>query len=207
MSEETFQFAPTLHTERLTLTLVDLNNKADEEEFSELLAAGAREILKLEGEEVTRNVQECIDFYRSYGRIQPKFLGGRKADRCAIWLVRLGANSPEGKCIGAAYMVQRSVIPDQAWVIVPEYRGQGYAAESAKEVLRYFRDDLGIQQLMALIHPSSPKSPNVAKRAGYVLFEDRVMFQDGVTALLMYATSTTTPFPKDVLFKRFDRME
>lgn len=207
MSEETLHFAPILHTQRLTLTLVDFDNKADEEVFTAMLGAAAGEILKLPGPEARKNAEQSVDFYRSYGRIQPELLGGRRANKAAIWLVRLGANSPQGKCIGAAYVVQRSLIPDQAWVLLPEYRSMGYATESSKEVLRYLRDELGLKDMMAIVHPSSPKSPSVAKRVGYVLVEGGVQFEDGVTTLLLYALPTARALPKDLVFQRFARLE
>ncbi|KAM0262448.1 hypothetical protein ACHAQJ_001701 [Trichoderma viride] len=207
MSEGAFQFPPILYTERLTLTLVDLNIKADEQQFLDLLEIGARDILNLPPPDAAKNAQESIDFYRSYGRLQPKFLEGRSADKSAIWLVRLGANSPQGKCIGASYVVQRSVIPDQAWILLPEYQGKGYATESSKEVLRYFRDELGFRDLMALVHPDSPKSPGVATRVGYVFVEGGLKYSDGVTNLLLYALPTAAPLPKDLVFQRFARVE
>lgn len=207
MSKGAFQFPPILYTERLTLTLVDFSKKADEKEFLDLLETLARDILELPPADAAKNAQESIDFYRSYGRLQPKFLGGHTAGGGAIWLVRLGANSPQGKCIGASYLVQRSVIPDQSWILLPGYRGKGYATESSKEVLRYFRDELGLRDLMAVVHPDSPKSPGVATRVGYVLVEGGLKYSDGVTNLLLYALPTTAPLPKDLVFRRFARLE
>jgi RimJ/RimL family protein N-acetyltransferase len=207
MPEEAFQFPPILYTDRLTLTLVDFSKKADEQEFLGLLGTLARDILEISPADAAKNAHESIDFYRSYGRPEPKFLGGHTANKGAIWLVRLGANSPRGKCIGASYVVQRSVIPDQSWILLPGYRGQGYATESAKEVLRYFRDELGLRDLMAVVHPDSPKSPGVATRVGYVLVEGGLKYSDGITNLLLYALPTTAPLPKDLVFHRFGRLE
>lgn len=104
----------------------------------DLLKTMVEEILDLSPEDAAKRAHSSIDFYRSYGRLQPKFLGGCKASKGAIWLVRLGANSPQGKCIGASYVIQRSVTPDQSWILLPDYRGRGYATESAKEALRCF---------------------------------------------------------------------
>lgn len=207
MSEETFQFPSVLHTERLTLTLIDFDNETDVELFRTMLRDAAQELLRLPEPAAIQNAQECIDYYRSYGRIQPKFLGGRKASSAAIWLVRLGADAPQGQCIGAAYMVQRSVCPDQAWLIVPGHRGKGYATESSREVLRYFRDDLQIRDLMAIVHPDSLTSPTVAKKVGYVFTEGGLLFSDMVTKLIVYALPATAPLPKDLVFHRFARVE
>ncbi|KAL7898199.1 hypothetical protein HDV63DRAFT_31373 [Trichoderma sp. SZMC 28014] len=207
MSAEPFQFPPILYTERLTLTLADFTKNTDEQQFIDLLKTAAGEILDLSPEDAAKRAEGSFDFYRSYGRLQPKFLNGCRASQGAIWLVRLGANSPQGKCIGASYVIQRSVIPDQAWILFPEYRGNGYATESAKEVLRYFRDEVGLRDLMAPVHPDSPKSPDVAARVGYVLVEGGLKLEDGVTKLLLYVLPTAAPLPKDLVFSQYARVE
>jgi RimJ/RimL family protein N-acetyltransferase len=207
MSGEAFQFPPILYTERLTLTLVDFTKGSDEQHFITLLETMMGEILDISSEDAAKRVQGSIDFYRTYGRLQPKFLGGCKANQGAIWLVRLGPNSPQGKCIGTSYVIQRSLIPDQSWILLPGYRGNGYATESAKEVLRYFRDELGLRDLMAVVHPGSPRSPGVATRVGYVPVEGGLKHVDGVTKLLLYVLPTAAPLPKDLLFSQYARVE
>lgn len=104
-------------------------------------------------------------------------------------------------------MIQRSLVPDQSWILLPGYRGKGYATESAKEVLRYFRDELGLCDLMAVVHPGSPKSPDVAARVGYVPVEGGLNHVDGVTKLLLYVLSTVAPLPKDLVFSQYARVE
>lgn len=207
MSAEAFQFSPILYTERLTLTLADFTKGTDEQQFTDLLKTMVGEILNLSPEDAAKRAQGSFDFYRSYGRLQPKFLNGCKASQGAIWLVRLGENSPQGKCIGVSYVIQRSVIPDQSWILLPEYRGKGYATESAKEVLRYFQDELGLRDLMAVVHPSNPKSPHVATRVSYVPVEGGLKHVDGVTKLLLYVLPTAAPLPTDLVFSQYARVE
>ncbi|PTB61938.1 hypothetical protein BBK36DRAFT_1093846, partial [Trichoderma citrinoviride] len=197
MTEETLQFAPILHTQRLTLTLIDFSKPSDEQTFITMLKTMVGDLLDLTDQEATQNAQASLAFYRSRGRIQPAILRGRKTDQPAIWLVRLGGGGADssssssgpqqhdGQCIGVVYVVQRSLMPDQSWILLPEHRGRGYATEAAAEVLRYFRDDLGVRDMMAIVHPDSPKSPRVAGRLGYVPVEGGVMYEDGVTRLLL----------------------
>ncbi|KAL7918778.1 hypothetical protein ACQKWADRAFT_323530 [Trichoderma austrokoningii] len=85
-------------------------------------------------------------------------------------------------------------------LVGPGYRGQGYATESAKKVLRYFRDELGV-------HPGSPKSSDVAKRVGYVPVENGLRHVDGVTKLLLYVLPTAAPLPEDLVFSQYARVE
>ncbi|KAL6870469.1 hypothetical protein J3F83DRAFT_736445 [Trichoderma novae-zelandiae] len=208
MTEETLHFAPILRTERLTLTLIDFNKQSDEETFTAMLKPMVGHLLDLTDEEATQNAQASLDFYRSHdSRIQPAILRGRKPDQPAVWLVRLGADSPHGECIGTVYVVQRSLVPDQSWILSPEHRGRGYATEAAGEVLRYFRDDLGLRDMMAIVHPDSPKSPRVAGRLGYVPVEGGVMYEDGVTRLLLFVLPSARPLPKNLVFRRFGGSE
>ncbi|KAL7938892.1 hypothetical protein V8C35DRAFT_289479 [Trichoderma chlorosporum] len=206
MFQEALHLAPVLYTERLTLTLVDFDKKADREAFVDLLRTMVGGILNLSDSEARRNAEESADFYRSYGRIQPKLLDGQRVDRSAIWLIRLGANSPQGKCIGTTYVVQRSLMPDQSWILFPEYRRMGYATEASKEVLRYFRSELGLQDMMAIVAPNSPNSPGVARRVGYVPVEDGIQYEDG-TILLLFVLPTAMILPKGLVFRRFARVE
>lgn len=76
MSGEAFQFPPTLYTDMLTLTLADFTKDADEQQFTDLLNTMVGEILDLSPEDAVKRAQGSIDFYRSYGRLQPKFLNG-----------------------------------------------------------------------------------------------------------------------------------
>ncbi|OTA03289.1 hypothetical protein A9Z42_0037560 [Trichoderma parareesei] len=187
MTHETLQFAPILQTERLTLTLIDFTKQSDEQTFTTMLKTMVSDLLNITDQEATANAQSSLAFYRFHGRIQPAILRGRiAADQPAIWLVRLAA--PHGDCIGVVYVVQRSLMPDQ-------------------EVLRYFRDDLGVRDLMAVVHPDSPKSPRVAGRLGYVPVEGGIMYEDGVTRLLLYVLPSAKPLPKDMVFRRFGSPE
>ncbi|KAL6815790.1 hypothetical protein GGI42DRAFT_312331 [Trichoderma sp. SZMC 28013] len=206
MSQETLHLAPILYTKRLTLTLIDFDNKDDEEAFIELLGTMVAGYMKISAQEARKNAEETVDFYRSYGRIQPKLLDGQRVDKPAIWLIRLGANSPHGQCIGTTYVVQRSIMPDQSWILLPDYQGMGYATEASSAVLRYFCDGLGLRDMMAVIAPGSLKSPEVAKRLGYVPVEGGVQYEDGLT-LLVLALPTAMSIPKDLVFRRFDRLE
>jgi RimJ/RimL family protein N-acetyltransferase len=136
-----------------------------------------------------------LAYYKTGGRIEPRFLGGRKADRAALWLVRLGADEPDGEVIGISSMIHRAYIPDQGWVILPQYQGRGYATEAAREVLRYFRDILGMQDLMAPTHQGNSDSFNIARKLGYVHREGGIMSEGGV--LLDLQTLPGAPLPPE----------
>ncbi|KAL7960691.1 hypothetical protein V8C34DRAFT_276267 [Trichoderma compactum] len=178
----------------------------DEEAFIELLGTMVAGYMKISAQEARKNAEAAVDFYRSCGRIQPNLLGGRRVDKPAIWLIRLGANSPHGQCIGTTYVVQRSIVPDQTWILLPEYQGMGHATEASSAVLGYFCDGLGLRDMTAVIAPGSPKSPGVAKRLGYVPVKGGIQYEDGSTLLLL-ALPTAMSLPKDLVFRRFDRLE
>lgn len=202
MSNEAFHFTPILNTERLTLTLFDPNDKTD----CDLLAKGLMGISQgtLKSAVPEKDVDDAVQYYRKYGRIEPCFLGGRTSDRAAMWIIHLGENSPVGELVGIASMIQRSYIPDQGWVILPEYQGKGYAIEAAREVLRYFREEVGLDDIMAPTHPGNPKSRNVALRVGYIPREVGITFQDGTVLDLQTVPGASLP-PAGMVLERFGR--
>ncbi|KAL7933182.1 acyl-CoA N-acyltransferase [Trichoderma chlorosporum] len=200
---QVIDFAPVLGTERLTLTFFDPNDDKQAEEFVAALMPIAQGVLQ--AKDALKNTLEALEYYRKYGRIDASLLGGRTPTKCAIWLIRLGANSPEGLCIGLISVCQRSYIPDQGWSLRPDYHGHGYATEAGKEVLRYFREELGLTNIMAPTHPRNPKSRNVAMRLGYVQRDVKVSFQDG-TLLDFHSLPEASPPPEGLMIERFGRM-
>lgn len=202
MAENIHHFPNILYTERLTLTLFDHNSSKDCTEFESALVVLARGVLNAPNPE--QNAKDALEYYKTGGRIEPRFLGGRKADRAALWLVRLGADKPGGEVIGISSMIHRAYIPDQGWVILPQYQGQGYATEAAREVLRYFRDTLGIQNLMAPMHQGNSNSLNVARKLGYVRREGGLMSEGGVLLDLQTLPGAALP-PDDFVLERWGR--
>ena len=55
---------------------------------------------------------------------------------------------------------------DLAWVVGVPFQRRGYASEASRRVLRWLRDDLGVQEVSANIHPDHIASQKVARNIG-----------------------------------------
>ncbi|MBO2516936.1 MAG: hypothetical protein CW338_06645 [Clostridiales bacterium] len=59
------------------------------------------------------------------------------------------------------------------WILLPEYRGHGYATEAAKRLLRFGFEELGLRVILAECDIRNPASFHVMERAGMHLHEVR----------------------------------
>lgn len=54
------------------------------------------------------------------------------------------------------------------WRFAKEHWGHGYAAESAKAVLQFAAEEVGLSRLISVIHPENVASRRLAERLGFV---------------------------------------
>jgi RimJ/RimL family protein N-acetyltransferase len=202
MSQNVLYFPTILSTKRLTLTLFNPSDEAHCQQLTDSLMLMAQGVIQ--AADPRKNTEEAVAYYRFSGRIESKFLGGRTPSGPALWLVRRGENAPNGDCIGIAGMIQRSYIPDQSWMIFPEHQGKGYATEAGAEWLRYFREELDLNDIMAATHPTNPKSRNVALKLGYEQREGGIMFESGTLLDFQALPGAMSP-PAGLVLERFGR--
>ena len=71
--------------------------------------------------------------------------------------------------IGICGLVRRDFLsaPDLGVALLPDYVGQGYACEVARELMRYSRDKLGIGRLHAIVKPGNLRSIRLLGRLGF----------------------------------------
>ena len=74
-----------------------------------------------------------------------------KADRSVVGYVQAGVKD------GNANL---------AWVVGVPFQRRGYASEASQRVLRWLRDDLGVREFRANIHPNHVASHRVARNIG-----------------------------------------
>ena len=60
-----------------------------------------------------------------------------------------------------------------AWVVGVPFQRRGYASEASRRVLRWLRDDLGVHEVRASIHPDHVASRRVARNIGLCKSEER----------------------------------
>ncbi|MDJ0750079.1 MAG: GNAT family N-acetyltransferase [Woeseiaceae bacterium] len=56
--------------------------------------------------------------------------------------------------------------PDIGFAVLPDYCGQGYAAEAASAVVAHARDDLHVRNLLAIVSPGNTASIGLIEKLG-----------------------------------------
>ena len=79
-------------------------------------------------------------------------------------------NPGAGELVGGVSLGQRGddVPPDIGWALLDGYGGNGYATEAATELLRYLREELGINEIIAWPNPANVASMKIAEKIGMV---------------------------------------
>lgn len=73
-----------------------------------------------------------------------------------------------GSSAGLCGLVKRDGLdhPDIGYAFLPQYRSQGFAAESAQSVLEYARDQLKFEYLLGITLPENTSSSRVLEKIG-----------------------------------------
>ena len=91
---------------------------------------------------------------------------GGSSDGSERWLNWTMRRRDDGRAIGH---LQSTVTPRTAaiaWVVGTAFQRQGFATEAAQGLVRWLRDDLGVETIEASIHPGNVASQSVARHAG-----------------------------------------
>jgi [ribosomal protein S5]-alanine N-acetyltransferase len=75
----------------------------------------------------------------------------------------------DGVPLGICGLIRRDTLPDidLGFAFLPAFRGQGYAAESARASMAHARDDLGMKRLVAIASPENADSLRLLERLGF----------------------------------------
>lgn len=103
------------------------------------------------------------------------------ADRLGQWPL---VEKSSGEVVGDCGLIEKEVdgVPcvDLVYVLARPAWGKGYATEIAAALVDLAFDELGLERLVAIIHPDNDASKRVAAKLGMVL-ESRSVRPDGVT--------------------------
>lgn len=101
-----------------------------------------------------------------------------------LWRVSLLDDTPIGLC----GLLQRDALtdPDIGFAYLPDFRGQGYAAEAAQAILAHARDGLGVRRVLAIVMPENYDSIRLLERLG-MQPTGRVMLHAGSNGDALYA--------------------
>lgn len=74
-----------------------------------------------------------------------------------------------GEVIGICGLLRREVLPqpDLGYAFLPEFRGKGYALESARAMTGHAANVFGFHQIDAIVNPENGPSMNVLVRCGF----------------------------------------
>jgi len=143
-----------LDTERLSLRSITLEDAAF---IVELLNDPT--FLRFVGDKGVRTVDEA----REYIATGP--LASYARNGFGLWLVELKASRVP---VGICGLLKREALNDVdlGFAFLPRYRSNGYAYESASEVLRYAREVLRIKRIVAITNSDNAGSIRVLEKIG-----------------------------------------
>lgn len=154
-----------LETDRLILRKLTL----EDAEFIFILLNDPS-FLRYIGDKGVRNLEDARDYLLN-GPIDSYERHG-----FGLYLTKL---KDRDESIGICGLLKREFLEDVdvGFAFLPQFRGKGYATESASAVLNYGRNVLGINRIVAITSPDNDASINVLKKIG-LRFEKLIKFPD-----------------------------
>ncbi len=98
-----------------------------------------------------------------------------------------------GASAGNCGLVRRGGLdgPDLGYALLPEFCGQGYAAEAAQGVMDHARRQLGLGRLLAIVNPDNAPSIRLLQKLGFA-FERMVRLSPDDIALKLFQSEAET---------------
>ncbi|MEL6628847.1 MAG: GNAT family N-acetyltransferase, partial [Bacteroidota bacterium] len=89
--------------------------------------------------------------------------------------------------VGLCGLVNRPTLPtvDLGFALLPAHEGKGYGTESAREVLRWAREELKLTPILAITHPENIRSQALLERLGMQFVEEKIL-EGGEEAVCIY---------------------
>lgn len=92
-----------------------------------------------------------------------------------LWAVE---RKSDGAPLGMCGLLKRDALEhaDVGFAFFPEYWGQGYALEAAKESMRFGQTTLAMPEIWAITSPANQRSIRLLEKLGFRFAEQRSMF-------------------------------
>lgn len=109
-----------------------------------------------------------------------------------LWMVE---HRLEGRPMGICGLVKRDTLPDVdlGFAFMPQYRGLGYAYESALAVREHAMGALGLPRLLAITSPVNFDSARLLGRLGFALESEMPWAGDEKDVVSVYAFTAAAP--------------
>lgn len=93
-----------------------------------------------------------------------------------------------GAAMGMCGLIKRDNLPDVdiGFAFLPRYWGKGYAHEAAAAVMRYGRDVIKLDRIVAIVSPGNNGSINVLRKLG-LTFERMLPWPDDRSEIELYS--------------------
>ena len=166
----------TLETERLTLR--HLSPETDVEFILQLLNEPS--FLQYIGDKKVRTLDDAREYIRN---------GPAKSyEENGFGLYRVGLKSND-HAIGICGLIKREGLPDPdiGFAFLPEYWNQGYAQESAAEVMRHARDVLRLERILAITSPDNEPSARLLGKIG-LRFERLIRLSEDADEVKLFSS-------------------
>jgi len=146
-------------TERLTLREVTHDDAAF---ILELL--NTPKFIKYIGDRGVRSVEDALRY------IDERYLASYRDNGYGLYAV---VENASGKLIGACGFVRRDTLPgpDIGFSFLPEFEGKGYGFESATAVMKYGREVLGFDKVLAITSLDNDASEKLLTKLGFTFDE------------------------------------
>ena len=166
----------TLETERLTLR--HLAPETDAEFILRLLNEPS--FLQYIGDKSVRSLDDA----RGYIRNGP----AKSYEENGFGLYRVSLKQ-DGSAIGICGLIKRDTLPepDIGFAFLPEYWNKGYAHESASEVMRYARDVLRLDRVLAITSPDNEASARLLEKIG-LRFQRLIRLSEDADEVKLFST-------------------
>lgn len=105
------------------------------------------------------------------------------------WQVLAIIRKSDNQCIGLIGMIPQKMINREVeilYAIADEYQGQGYAAEAAGEMIKWFFQSEKREYLSAIVKKNNLPSQNVVKKIGFTFIEEREIEYDHKIYTFLY---------------------
>ncbi|HYW73363.1 MAG TPA: GNAT family N-acetyltransferase [Pyrinomonadaceae bacterium] len=165
-----------LETERLRLCQLS----ADDAEFV-LALVNDPSFIRYIGDKQVRNLDDAkryiadgpVKSYATYG--------------FGLNLVQLKA---DGTPIGICGLLQRDTLPDPdiGFAFMPAYWNRGYAFEAAAAVMKHARDQLGLDQILAITTPDNEASARLLGKIGFT-FDRLVKLSEDAAEVKLFSSA------------------
>ena len=168
-----------LQTERLALRRLS----PDDAEFI-LDLLNQPSFLRYIGDKGVRNTEEAINY------IQTGPVASYEQHGFGLYLVQL---KETGAAIGMCGLLKRDTLPDVdiGFAFLPEYWSRGYALESAEAVMKYGKEQFGLQRIVAITSLENESSIKLLEKLG-MKFEGLIKLGDDEREVRLFGSKVTT---------------